>query len=79
MTTDEYLASCDPDVDPEGAFNPAEHGLDPNQAVIRSHFEHGQWWITDNDTGAQWSVVDCQTEAGDNYYGFEQVSEGEEA
>lgn len=78
MTETEYLASCDPDVDPEGAFDPSEHGVDPQKARIRSHFEHGQWWITDNDTGAQWSVVDCQTETGDDYYGFEQVTQGDD-
>lgn len=74
MAETEYLASCDPDVDPEGAFNPSEHGLDPQKTKIRSDYEHGQWWITDNDTGAQWSVVDCQTETGEDYYGFEQVT-----
>lgn len=41
-------------------------------------FEHGQWWLTDLDTGAQWSVVDCETPDGREYFGFEQVTEGEE-
>lgn len=41
---------------------------------LSADFEHGQWWITDLDTGAQWSVVD--TSRG---YDFEQVTEGEEA
>jgi len=41
-------------------------------------FEHGQWWVTSPGTGAQWSVVDCQTAAGVDYFGFEQVSQGEE-
>ena len=37
-------------------------------------FEHGQWWVTDLKTGAQWSVNDA---AGDDF-DFEQVSEGDE-
>lgn len=24
---------------------------------IQTNFEHGQWWVTDIDTGAQWSSV----------------------
>ena len=44
---------------------------------LESHFEHGQWWISDLVSGAQWSVVD----AGDgieSWVSFEQVSEGKE-
>lgn len=37
-------------------------------------FEHGQWWIVDNETGAAWSVNDLN----DNDFSFEQVAEGEE-
>jgi hypothetical protein len=39
-------------------------------------FEHGQWWVTDLDFGAQWSVVD--EEPGTDGFGFEQVTQGEE-
>jgi hypothetical protein len=39
------------------------------------YFEHGQWWVSDLDTGAQWSV--CDSEPGG--FCFEQVSQGEEA
>ena len=38
-----------------------------------AHFEHGQWWITDFDTGAQWSV--CDSDVG---FVFEQVTRGED-
>lgn len=45
---------------------------------LQTDFEHGQWWITDLRTGAQWSVVDCQTPDGIDYLDFERVTEGEE-
>lgn len=41
-------------------------------------FEHGHWWVENIRTGAQWSVVDCQTADGVDYLDFEQVSQGEE-
>jgi predicted cupin superfamily sugar epimerase len=44
----------------------------------QADFEHGQWWVTCLSTGAQWSVVDCQTQNGVDYLDFEQVSRGEE-
>ena len=44
-------------------------------ARFQVDFEHGQWWVTDLDTGAQWSVVD--EEPGTDGFGFEQVSRGE--
>lgn len=44
-------------------------------------FEHGQWWVENMRTGAQWSV--CDSEGGEGIYTFngfcfEQVSRGEE-
>lgn len=42
--------------------------------TLSVHFEHGQWWVTELATGAQWSVVDSN-----NGFDFEQVTEGEEA
>jgi hypothetical protein len=50
-------------------------GLTP--AAIQTDYEHGQWWVTVLGTGAQYSVVDCQTAAGVDYLDFEQVSRGE--
>lgn len=49
------------------------------KGTYQADFEHGQWWVTKRETGAQWSVVDCQTQAGVDYLDFEQVTEGEEA
>lgn len=43
----------------------------------QADFEHGQWWVTELGTGAQWSVVDCQTAGGVDYLDFEQVSQGD--
>jgi hypothetical protein len=45
---------------------------------LRADYEHGQWWITDLETGAQWSVVDCWTDAIGDYFGFEQVTAGDD-
>lgn len=42
---------------------------------IQADFEHGQWWLTDRDSGAQWSVCDDNSEWG---FCFEQVSQGDE-
>jgi hypothetical protein len=38
-------------------------------------FEHGQWWITDLNSGAQWSVCDDNSPKG---FCFERVTEGDE-
>jgi hypothetical protein len=56
-----------------------ETGLDLDRDDIQTDFEHGQWWVTQLSTGAQWSVVDVLTRAGEEVFGFEQVSEGEDA
>jgi hypothetical protein len=56
-----------------------EDGDGMTKRRINSDFEHGQWWITDLDTGAQWSVCDTEgTEADGVFDGFcfEQVSRG---
>ncbi len=45
----------------------------------QADYEHGQWWVTELGTGAQWSVVTCQTTGGDDYLDFEQVSRGDDA
>ena len=41
-------------------------------------FEHGQWWITDWRTGAQWSVLDTSGGRSFNGFDFEQVTQGDE-
>jgi predicted cupin superfamily sugar epimerase len=47
------------------------------RADYQTDFEHGQWWVTDLRSGAQWSVVDCQTADGVDYFDFEQVTRGD--
>lgn len=56
----------------------AVHTLGGRRREYQADFEHGQWWITRLASGAQWSVVDCQTAAGVDYLGFERVSQGDE-
>jgi hypothetical protein len=47
--------------------------------LFNLHFEHGQWWLEDAGTGAQWSVVECfSVERNEAYIDFEQVTEGKE-
>ena len=45
-------------------------------ARFAADFEHGQWWITDLDTGAQWGVHDA--EPGIHGFCFEQVTRGDD-
>lgn len=66
-----------PDVEREILIDAADH-LDVPEAELQADFEHGQWWITVLGTGAQYSVVDCETQGGDEYFGFEQVSRGDD-
>lgn len=44
----------------------------------QTDYEHGQWWVTDLDSGAQYAAVDCQTINGIDYIDFERVSRGDE-
>jgi hypothetical protein len=39
---------------------------------LQTDFEHGQWWVTNRASGAQWSV--CDTNTG---FDFECVTRGE--
>lgn len=45
---------------------------------LQADFEHGQWFITDMMTGAQYSVVDAEGGDSVNGFSFEQVTEGDE-
>lgn len=45
---------------------------------VNVDFEHGQWWVTEILTGAQWSVVDVEGPNTSDGFDFEQVSLGEE-
>jgi len=44
-------------------------------------FEHGQWWVENSRTGAQWSVCDSEGAEGVHTFegfSFEQVTKGDE-
>ena len=42
-------------------------------------FEHGQYWVTDLDSGAQWSVNDAEGPGTVDGCDFEQVTPGDDA
>lgn len=44
---------------------------------IHRHWEHGQGWATCIECGAQWSIVECIDEQGQDCEGFEIVSDGD--
>ena len=41
-------------------------------------FEHGQWWIENVRTGAQWAVNDAEGSGSFDGFDFEQVTQGDE-
>ena len=43
---------------------------------LLAFFEHGQWWVENRDTGAQWSVVDAEGGQSVDGFDFENVTEG---
>lgn len=45
---------------------------------LSAFFEHGQWWITNLGTGAQYSVVDAEGPGTIDGFDLEQVTEGDE-
>lgn len=45
---------------------------------VKAFFEHGQWWVEDTETGAQWAVNDAETQTGGKYFDYEQVTQGDE-
>lgn len=62
------------------AFEVSDHAHehDGSSDVFAEHYEHGHWWII-CDCGAQWSVVDQVGGDAIDGFGFEQVSDGDEA
>lgn len=66
-----------PEIEQQITLDAIDH-LDLDARDVQADYEHGQWWITDRRTGAQWSVVDCESINGAEYFGFEQVSRGED-
>lgn len=61
LTKDEIISCADPSMG-----NPDRLSVD---------WEHGSWWLTNLNTGAQWSVHLC---SGPEALVFEQVSSGDE-
>jgi len=49
--------------------------------VLSNHlsatFEHGHWWVTDTENGAQWDVVDAEGPGSIDGFDFEQVTEAD--
>lgn len=48
------------------------------RATLQATFEHGQWWITNQSTGSQWSVVDATGNRSFDGFAFERVTTGDE-
>jgi hypothetical protein len=46
--------------------------------TLAADFEHGQWWVTDLETGAQWAVVDAEGGRSVDGFDFERVTQGDE-
>lgn len=44
---------------------------------VWAFLEHGQWWVEDTRTGAQWSVVVATGGRSVDGFDFEKVCEGE--
>lgn len=61
LTVEEILVCVTPDMG------------DPDRLQV--DWEHEGWWVTNLDTGAQWSVHLC---SGPESLTFEQVSEGDD-
>lgn len=51
-------------------------GTSPIQIRPHADFEHGQWWVTDLVSGAQWSVADASGGRSVDGFDFENVTEG---
>ena len=56
----------------------AAHAILGRRRPLSAVYEHGQWWIEDRDSGAQWSVVDAEGGRSVDGFDFEQVTQGEE-
>lgn len=60
------------------AFAASVYAKVPDEETYCAVFEHGQWWITCDQTGAQWSVVDATGGASIDGFDFERVSEDDD-
>lgn len=46
---------------------------------VKAIYEHGQWWIDQPGTGAQWAAVDATGPNSVQGFSFERVSIGDES
>ncbi len=53
----------------------AQHGGE--NANIQTAFEHGHWWVSCVDCGAQWDAVDAEGGASVDGFDFEEVTPGD--
>jgi hypothetical protein len=62
----------------DGVFS-ALHPLAPPEHLgeFEEFEEHGGKWLSCVACGAQWSIVECQSAAGEDYQDLEQVAEGD--
>lgn len=71
----QYLAKFVEEEQERGRIHDAAvAALGRHASALTVEWEHGQYWINDNDTGAQWSVVITTR----NNYDFEQVTDDQE-
>lgn len=54
-----------------------EHELNQVHGRIQADFEHGQWFVTCVDCGAQWSVNDAEGPGSYDGFDFERITEGD--
>ncbi len=66
-----------PDIDAR-VYDAACQVLGVDVDEIRTVFEHGQWWVVNAVSGAQWSVVDAEGPGTVDGFGFEQVTAPDE-
>lgn len=45
---------------------------------VSAFFEHGQWWVVNVKTGAQYSVVDAEGPNTIDGFDLDQISDGDE-
>lgn len=73
---EEVLPSENPETPEADILMRARDELGADRELV-AHYEHGQWWVEDAKTGAQWSVCDAEIDGEDTFV-FEEVSRGEE-
>ncbi len=76
--SERLLAEQDtPEIDAR-VFDAACLALGVDVSELRTVFEHGQWWVVSEISGAQWSVCDAEGPGSVDGFSFEQVTEADE-